>query len=180
MKRQALTEPTTPKLDALAKRHGPIGDRLRQMRAPQREEIANAAYEEGVLNALNKLEVSFGVMVETMHEAGYDQCGGCEEWFPQLELEETQDAELAELGENTKRCEECALAEDDDWAAPPPPEPTTPEEIAAAEEKKRKAREAVIRQEERAAKRAEILANVPDPVSGQVGVSGGNPQGNGT
>jgi hypothetical protein len=161
--RLASAPPPTPLLDALAVKHGTLGDRLRQLRKPQREEVANAAYEEGVLVALNKLEVSFGVMVEAMHEAGYDQCGGCEEWFPKLELDEVEDAEFLEVGANPMRCEECKLAEDGEWAAPPPPEPTTPEEIAAAEAKRQKAREAVIRQEERAAKRAEILAGIPEP-----------------
>jgi hypothetical protein len=166
MTRHAHTEPTTPKLDALALRHGALGDRLRQMRVPQREEIAEAAYEEGVLNALNRLEVTFDVMGECMRQAGYDQCGGCEEWFPQLELEELEGAEFLEVGANPKRCEECKLAEDGEWAAPPPPEPTTPEEIEAAEEKKRKAREAVLRQEARLALRQEILASIPEPVQG--------------
>lgn len=180
MTRHAHTEPTTPKLDELAKRHGILGDRLLQLRIPQREAVANAAYEEGVLNAMNKLQVSVDTMGQAMREAGYNQCGGCEEWFPQLELEETEDAAFLEVGDNPLRCEECKMAEDDDWAAPPPPEPTTPEEIAAAEAKKQAAREAILRQEERAAKRAEILANVPDPVPSQAGVSGGNPQGTGT
>jgi hypothetical protein len=177
MTRRAHTEPTTPRLDALELRHGKLGDRLLQIRVPQREEIAEAAYEEGVLNAMNKLEVSVEAMGDCMRQAGYDQCGGCEEWFPHLELEELEGAEFLEIGENPKRCEECKMADDGDWAAPPPPEPTTPEEIAAAEEKKQKARDAVIRQEERAAQRKAILDSIPDPEPSQHGVSGGNPQG---
>lgn len=163
MTRRAHAEPTTPLLNALALRHGNLGDRLLQIRVPQREEIAEAAYAEGVLNAMNKLEVSVEAMADCMRQAGYEQCGGCEEWFPQLELEDLENAEFLEVGDNPRRCEECKLADDGDWAAPPPPEPTTPEEIAAAEAKKQKAREAVLRQDERAAKRKEILDAIPDP-----------------
>jgi hypothetical protein len=166
MTQRARPEPTTPQLDALAIRFSPLGDRLLKLRAPQQEAIANAAYEEGVLNALNKLEVTVEAMAQCMRQAGYGQCGGCEEWFPQLELEPLEGAEFLEVGENGDRCEECKMADDGDWAAPPPPEPTTPEEIAAAEEKKRKAREAIARQDERAAKRAEVLAQIPDPPMG--------------
>lgn len=160
------TKQPTPLLTVLQARHGAeLGDRLLQLRTPAREDIANAAYAEGFLTALNMLGASLPALEKVMHEAGYGQCGGCEEWFPQLELEPAEDAEFLEVGENPNRCEECNLA-DDDWAAPPPPEPTTPEEIAAAEEKRNKAREAVIRQEERAAKRREILAGVPEPTPG--------------
>ncbi len=145
-------------LAQLAKQHGPLGDRLLQIRKPQQEEIANAAYEEGVINAMTLLEVPPLAMFRVMNDAGYAQCAGCEEWFGKLELEPEEDPEFLEMGDQERLlCEECKLAQDGEWAAPAPPEPTTPEEIAAAEEKKRKAREAVIRQEERAAKRQEIM-----------------------
>lgn len=147
----------TPQLDALAKQHGPLGTRLIQLRKPQRETIANAAYEEGFVFALTKLETDFNSLAMAMHEAGYDQCGSCEDWFPELELEDSEGAEFMEVGDNPKRCTECALAEDADWAAPPPPEPTTPEEIAAAEEKRNKARQAVIDQAKRQEERQAIL-----------------------
>ena len=172
--------PGSPQLEALAKRHGTLGLRLLQLRKPAQEEIANAAYEEGFVNALNALEVSANDLGQAMRVAGYDQCGACEEWFPELELEETENAEFLEVGDNPKRCEECKLAEDADWAAPPPPEPTTPEEIAEAEAKKQKARDAVIAQERRREEREAILASVPPPVASVHGESAGNPQKPGT
>lgn len=153
----------TPKLTKLFQRHGFLGDRLVQLRKPQQEEIANAAFEEGYVNALQVLEVSAPHMAKVMQEAGYGQCGGCEEWFPKLELEEVEDSEFLEVGANPERCEECKLAADTEWAAPPPPVPTTPEEIAAAEEKRNKAREAVIRQAQRAEERKAILAEYEEP-----------------
>lgn len=159
--------PTQPQLFALQARHGAeLGDRLLQLRKPAQEEIANAAYEEGFINALNMLGTNVKALSLVMQAAGYEQCGGCEEWFPRLELEELENSnDLGILDEdfNAMRCEDCKMAEDDDWAAPPPPEPTTPEEIAAAEAKKQKSREAVIRQEERQARRREILDSIPEP-----------------
>lgn len=148
---------TTPQLDALKKQHGTLGQKLLQLRRPQQDAIANAAYEEGTVLAMNALFIQPDHLGHVMRQAGYDQCGGCEEWFPELELEELEHTEFLEVGSNAKRCEDCKLAEDDDWAAPPPPEPTTPEEIAAAEEKRNKARQAVIDQETRKAERDAIL-----------------------
>jgi hypothetical protein len=146
-----------PQLEALARKHGQLGPRLIQLRKPQQEEIANAAYEEGFIFAMNALQVSADHLGQAMHVAGYGQCGGCEEWFPQLELEESEGADFLEVGENPKRCIECKTAEDTEWAAPPPPEPTTPEEIAAAEEKRQRARDAVIAQEQRRVERQGIV-----------------------
>lgn len=157
MNRLLTADAGTPQLEALAKRHGTLGQRLLQLRKPQQEEIANAAYEEGFIHALNALEVSANDLGQAMNAAGYEQCGGCEEWFPALELEDSEGAEFMEVGENPKRCTECKTAEDTDWAAPPPPEPTTPEEIAEAEAKKQRARDAVIAQEQRKAEREEIV-----------------------
>jgi len=147
----------TPKLEALLKRHGPLGSRLLQIRTPQQEEVANAAYEEGFIPAMTLLEVTADDLGECMQAAGYGQCAGCEEWFPVLELEPVEPEIFEDGASERSMCEDCKLAEEGDWSAPPPPEPTTPEEIAAAEEKKRKAREAVIRQEERAEQRAAIV-----------------------
>jgi len=165
-KRLDAAMPGTPQLDALVKKHGALGSRLIQLRIPQQEEIANAAFEEGFIPAMNALEVSADHLGQAMNLAGYGQCGGCEEWFPQLELEKSEGAEFMEVGENPERCAECKMAEDTEWAAPAPPEPTTPEEIAAAEEKRAKARQAVIDQEARKAHRDEILAAIPEPEQG--------------
>lgn len=197
-KRLDAAVPETPKLDALARRHGQLGQRLIQLRKPQQEEIANAAYEEGFIYAMNALEVTADHLGKAMELAGYGQCGACEEWFPQLELEQSEGTGflanpdddggpgLVGIQFEAPRmlCTECAMAEDTEWAAPPPPEPTTPEEIAAAEEKRQRARDAVVAQEQRKAEREEILASIADPQPGPgdpstplYGISAGNPAG---
>lgn len=167
-------------LQELRKKHGQLGERLIQLRKPQQEEIANVAFEAGVVNTMNALEIPPAALFTVMRGAGYEQCGGCEEWFPALELEPSEGTGfqaaphddggpgLVSIQFEPERllCEECKTAEDGEWAAPDPPEPTTPEEIAAAEAKKQKARDAVLAQEERAAKRQEILKAVAqaDPI----------------
>lgn len=171
MTRLDAVVPGTPQLDALAKQHGTLGTRLIQLRKPQQEMIANAAYEEGFINAMNALEVSADHLGRAMHLAGYDQCSHCEEWFPRLELDTVEDAAMGVLldfdsNQELLFCEECKTAQDIQESAVEPPEPTTPEEIAEAEAKKQRARDAVIAQEERKAQREEILSHIPEPETG--------------
>jgi hypothetical protein len=75
-------------LAELVKKHGAdLGARLDSLRVPQKQEIADQAYEHGFLPVMEALAVPIASLERCMREAGYAQCAGeCEAWFGELEL----------------------------------------------------------------------------------------------
>jgi hypothetical protein len=109
-------------LDELHAKHchtEPLGDRLDHLRFPQKQEIAEAAYEHGVTETLIALETTIQPLERCLNLCGYAFCrGDCEGLFMAMELDERQ------------RCEDCSLGEDLVRAANEPPVEETPTEPA--------------------------------------------------
>lgn len=88
-------------LQPLIEKHGDLGQRLDSLRAVQKQEVAEAAYEYGFMAVMEALQVTVDSLERVMRETGYEQCtGACEAWFGALELDDL------------KRCGDCSDADD--------------------------------------------------------------------
>jgi hypothetical protein len=108
-------------LAELVKMHAPLGDRIEDLRPVQKQAIADAAFELGVIEVQNALEVSTFPMERAMQASGYLKCAGCESWFL-----------LLDINEDSGCCEDCAMA--DVFYAEPEPKPEEPAPAPIAEQ----------------------------------------------